>query len=201
MISKASVNHIRISPRKVRYVIDLLRAKSVTQAQAILSGSPRRARDIVQKLLNQALDAAQRNSQVGAKDLMISKILADGGPSMKRFRAATMGRANRIKKRTSHIQLELDLSKKAAAAQLKALETSPNLSKRYKAVSKALGMMEKNLRHPSLNTHKYDSLFGAKGEDIFESYAENNTPAAYRIFWHYGPAKEKITVIAITNHP
>ena len=119
MISKASVNHVRISPRKVRYVIDLIRAKSVTQAQVILSGSPRRARDIVQKLLNQALDAAQRNSQVGAKDLMVSKILADGGPSMKRFRAATMGRANRIKKRTSHIQLELDLSKKAIAAQLK----------------------------------------------------------------------------------
>ena len=115
MISKASVSHVRISPRKVRYVIDLIRAKSVAQAQVILSGSPRRARDIVQKLLNQALDAAQKNSQVGAKDLRISKILADGGPSMKRFRAATMGRANRIKKRTSHIQLELDLAKKNVA--------------------------------------------------------------------------------------
>ena len=112
MIAKASVNHVRISPRKVRYVIDLIRAKSVAQAQAILSGSPRRARDIVQKLLNQALDAAQKNSHVEAKDLVVSKILADGGPSMKRFRAATMGRANRIKKRTSHIQLELDLTKK-----------------------------------------------------------------------------------------
>ena len=112
MISKASVHFVRISPRKVRYVIDLIRAKSVPEAQAILNGSPRRARVFVQKLLNQALDAAQRNSQVSAKDLMISKILADGGPSMKRFRAATMGRANRIKKRTSHIQLELDFSKK-----------------------------------------------------------------------------------------
>ena len=125
MISKASVNHVRISPRKVRYVIDLIRAKSVTQAQAILSGSPRRARDIVQKLLNQALDAAQKNSQVGAKDLVISKILADGGPSMKRFRAATMGRANRIKKRTSHIQLELDLAKKGVASLLKASAKEP----------------------------------------------------------------------------
>ena len=119
MISKASVNHVRISPRKVRYVIDLIRAKSVPQAQAILNGSPRRAREIVQKLLNQALDAAQKNSQVNAKDLMVSKILADGGPSMKRFRAATMGRANRIKKRTSHIQLELALTKKAVAASVK----------------------------------------------------------------------------------
>ena len=112
MVSKSSVSFVRISPRKVRYVIDLIRAKSVPQAQAILNGSPRRAREIVQKLLDQAVDAAMRNSHIDARDLVVSKILADGGPSMKRFRAATMGRANRIKKRTSHIQLELDLTKK-----------------------------------------------------------------------------------------
>ena len=112
MISKASASFVRISPRKVRYVIDLIRAKSVDQAQAILNGSPRRAGGIIQKLLNQAIDAAEKNSQLNAKDLVISKVLADGGPSMKRFRAATMGRANRIKKRTSHIQIELDLAKK-----------------------------------------------------------------------------------------
>ena len=111
MISKASAVFVRISPRKVRYVIDRIRAKSVPQAQAILNGSPRRGREIVQKILDQAVDAARRNSQVDAKDLVISKILADGGPMMKRFRAATMGRANRIRKRTSHIQLELDLAK------------------------------------------------------------------------------------------
>jgi large subunit ribosomal protein L22 len=115
MIAKASASFVRISPRKVRYVIDLIRRKSVAQAHAILNGSPRRARDIVRKLLDQAVDAAQRNSQVNAKDLVVSKILADGGPSMKRFRAATMGRANRIRKRTSHIQLELDMSKKSLA--------------------------------------------------------------------------------------
>ena len=111
MISKASAVFVRISPRKVRYVIDMIRSKPVLQAQAILNGSPRRGRDIVRKILDQAVDAALRNSQVSAKDLVISKVLADGGPSMKRFRAATMGRANRIRKRTSHIQLELDLAK------------------------------------------------------------------------------------------
>ena len=143
MVSKASVSFVRISPRKVRYVIDLIRAKSVPQAQAILSGSPRRARDIVQKLLDQALDAAQRNSQISAKDLMVSKILADGGPSMKRFRAATMGRANRIKKRTSHIQLELSLTKRGVMAQGKAVlkpasaksAPAPVLEKKDKKVS------------------------------------------------------------------
>ena len=112
MIAKASVNFIRISPRKVRYVIDLIRKKPVPQAHAILNGSPRRASGIVRKLLDQAVDAAQRNSHLDAKDLVVSKILADGGPTMKRFRAATMGRANQIKKRTSHIQLELDLAKR-----------------------------------------------------------------------------------------
>ncbi len=112
MISKASVSFIRIAPRKVRYVIDLIRKKKINEAHAILNGSPRRAADIVRKLLNQAVDAAEKNSQVPASNLMVSKVLADGGPSMKRFRAASMGRASVILKRTSHITLELDLVKK-----------------------------------------------------------------------------------------
>ena len=114
MIAKASAKFVRISPRKVRYVIGLIRHKSVPQAQGILNGSPRRAGDIVRKLLNAAIDAAQKNSQLKAESLVVSKVTADGGPSMKRFRAASMGRASSILKRTSHIQLELDLSKKQA---------------------------------------------------------------------------------------
>lgn len=84
---------------------------------------------------------------------------------------------------------------------LTCLEQNSNLTKRLKAVRKALGYLETNPRHPSLNTHKYNSLQGKNGEDIFEAYAENNTPAAYRIFWHYGPGKKNITIIAITEHP
>ena len=52
-----------------------------------------------------------------------------------------------------------------------------------------------------LQTHKYNSMRGENGEEIFESYAENKTPAAHRIFWHYGPKREQITVIAIVPHP
>jgi len=81
------------------------------------------------------------------------------------------------------------------------LENDKNLFKRFKAVRKTLGLLETNPRHPGLNTHKYDSLKGLNGEEIFEAYAENNTPAAYRVFWHYGPDKSQITVIAITPHP
>ncbi|NNM58831.1 MAG: hypothetical protein HKM04_03360 [Legionellales bacterium] len=73
--------------------------------------------------------------------------------------------------------------------------------KRLKAVRKALAYLETNPRHPSLNTHKYSSLTGQNGEEVFEAYAENNTPAAYRIFWCYDPSKKQITILAITEHP
>jgi len=69
------------------------------------------------------------------------------------------------------------------------------------AVVKSLKLMASNLKHPSLNTHKYNEIKGPKGEDVFESYAQNNTPGAYRIFWFYGPRKKEITIIAITPHP
>jgi hypothetical protein len=74
-------------------------------------------------------------------------------------------------------------------------------SKKYKKVLKALGLMEINLHHPSLNTHKYDSLCSPDGEEVFEAYVENNTPSAWRIFWYYGPGKSIITILAITPHP
>ena len=88
-----------------------------------------------------------------------------------------------------------------ADTQLEKLENNPSLKKRLKAVRKTLGLMETNLKHPSLNTHKYTSISGPNGEEVFESYAENNTPAAFRIFWIYGPKRKMITVTAITKHP
>ena len=88
-----------------------------------------------------------------------------------------------------------------AETQINAVKGDPSLAERWKAVRKALGLMEKNLRHPGLKTHKYASLAGAKGEEVFEAYAENNTPAAFRIFWHYGPKKGQISIVAITVHP
>jgi hypothetical protein len=73
--------------------------------------------------------------------------------------------------------------------------------KKFQRVLKTLGLMETNLRHPSLNTHKYESLVGANGEEVFEAYVENKTPAAFRVFWHYGPTRDVITIVAITSHP
>ena len=88
-----------------------------------------------------------------------------------------------------------------ADANLIELEHDASRKKRLKAVRKALGLLEQNPRHPGLQTHEYRSVAGAQGEKVFEAYAENKTPAAYRIFWHYGPETGDITIIAITPHP
>ncbi len=88
-----------------------------------------------------------------------------------------------------------------ASIDLNTLEKSKHLTKRLKAVKKCLGYLEENPRHPSLNNHKYTCLSGPQDEGVFEAYAENNTPAAYRIFWYYGPSKKEITIVAITEHP
>ncbi len=88
-----------------------------------------------------------------------------------------------------------------ARAEFESLEHNPAHIKRLKAVRKALALLESNPRHPGLKTHKFSSMSGLNGEEVFEAYAENKTPGAYRIFWHYGPGKDAITLIAITPHP
>ena len=88
-----------------------------------------------------------------------------------------------------------------AKKDLEELARDAGLRKRLRSVRKALGLLETNQRHPSLQTHKYESLKKPRGEEVFEAYAENRTPAAYRIFWFYGPGKNEITIIAVTPHP
>ena len=88
-----------------------------------------------------------------------------------------------------------------ADGQLNRLKIEKGLSKRYKTVKKAIQFLSQNPRHPGLQTHEFTSLKGPKGEKVFEAYAEQATPAAYRIFWYYGPKENQITVISITPHP
>jgi hypothetical protein len=73
--------------------------------------------------------------------------------------------------------------------------------KRYKAVKKTLKLLARDPRYPSLQTHEFASLRGPNGEKVFESYAEQRTPAAYRVFWYYGPSRSRITIFTITPHP
>ena len=73
----------------------------------------------------------------------------------------------------------------------------------FKQVHKTLELLSNNPRHPGLHTHDYDSIpnpFNPK-DKVFEAYAQNKTPGAYRVFWCYGPAKKQLTIIAITPHP
>jgi hypothetical protein len=95
------------------------------------------------------------------------------------------------------------LFSEAAAAQLRQLESGKGMTKRLKAVRSALGKMEVNLRHPGLQTHEFHSQPCPHGAKLFEAYAENQTPGAYRIFWCYLPPPEKdaILIVAITPHP
>lgn len=88
-----------------------------------------------------------------------------------------------------------------AGEQLNRLKTDKGLSKRYKAVKKTIFFLSQNPRHPGLQTHEFTSLKGPKSEKVFEAYAEQLTPAAYRVFWYYGPGNKQITIVAITPHP
>ena len=88
-----------------------------------------------------------------------------------------------------------------AKENLKELKKEAHLSKRYKAVTKALINLADNPKHPSLQTHEYHSVFGPSGEKIFEAYAENNTPGAYRILFYYGRVSGEIDILMITPHP
>ncbi len=95
-----------------------------------------------------------------------------------------------------------------ADEQYSTLESAAAKSAIFEQVRKAIAYLEMDPHHPSLNTHEFTSLTGANGEKVFEAYAQNNTPGAYRIFWHYGPDENKgkkrtpvITIVAITPHP
>lgn len=90
---------------------------------------------------------------------------------------------------------------KSAKAQLKALKSDPAKASAHKAVSKALRLLMEDPRHPGLNTHKFKNESGPRGEPIFEAYAQNKTPGAFRIFFFHGPGVDELTITAIIKHP
>jgi large subunit ribosomal protein L22 len=105
MQAKANLNYVRIAPRKVQLVIDLIRGKAVGDAIAILRHTPKAASPILEKLLNSAIANAEHNYSLDPNKLVISQAFVNQGPTMKRFQQRAMGRASAIKKRTSHITL------------------------------------------------------------------------------------------------
>ncbi len=103
MEARAVARYVRVSPRKARLVVDLIRGKSVPEAQAILRFTPRGAAEVVEKVLNSAVANAERNLKIKSDDLVVGTTFVDEGPTIKRIQPRAMGRAYRINKRTSHI--------------------------------------------------------------------------------------------------
>jgi large subunit ribosomal protein L22 len=108
MIVMAQGKFLRLSPPKVRQVIDLIRNRDVREAEAILVSLNKRPKEYLIKILRQAIANAKVKG-ISPEQLYISKIICNVGPVWKRFKAAAFGRAAPIKKRTSHIKIELDL--------------------------------------------------------------------------------------------
>jgi large subunit ribosomal protein L22 len=101
--AKAIVKYVRISPRKVRQVVDLIRGKKVNEALAILRYTPKRASEVVTKVVKSAAANAENNMQMDRDELIVTSCYVDQGPTLKRFQPRAMGRADVMRKRTSHI--------------------------------------------------------------------------------------------------
>ena len=105
MESKAYLNYVRISPRKVSIVLDLIRGKDVATAMAILKNTPKSASEYLTKLLRSAVANAENNFNMDVSKLYVSECFVCPGPILKRIRPRAQGRAFRINKRTSHVTI------------------------------------------------------------------------------------------------
>jgi large subunit ribosomal protein L22 len=103
--AKAIARTVRIAPRKVRLVVDLIRGKQVGEAVAILRLTPKAASPVVEKVLKSAVANAEHNYDLDINNLVVSEVFVDEGPTLKRFRPRAQGRASAINKRTSHITI------------------------------------------------------------------------------------------------
>ncbi len=109
--ARAVARYIRISPSKVRIVLDLVRGKKVDEARAILLNTPNGATEPVLKVLNSAIANAENNLELNRDSLIVAECYADQGPTLKRFQPRSQGRAYKILKRSSHITVILDEAK------------------------------------------------------------------------------------------
>lgn len=116
----ATLLHLRISPRKTRLVADLIRKRSIQDAQYQLQMSTKRASTPILKVLNSAIANAKHKDNVGVDSLFIKEIRVDMGRTLRRFRPVSRGRAHPIQKRTSHIRIVLGTKTSQQPQQTKA---------------------------------------------------------------------------------
>jgi large subunit ribosomal protein L22 len=108
MRPRATAKYVRISSRKVKLVIDLIRGKSIEEANMILQQIPKAASEPVLKVMNSAIANAENNLEMSREGLYVAEVYADQGPTWKRIMPRARGSADRIRKRTSHITIVLD---------------------------------------------------------------------------------------------
>lgn len=113
--AKAILRYVRVAPRKVRVMADMIRGQQVPKALAMLKYTPRAAAKVVEKVLRSAVANAEQKEMGDSEGLWISEAFVNGGPVLKRFRSRSMGRANSIHKRTSHITIIVTAPAAAAA--------------------------------------------------------------------------------------
>jgi len=106
--TKAVAKYVRIAPRKVRVVMDLIRGKNVAEAFAILKFTPKAGAEVVEKVLRSAVANAENNFDMDVDKLYIKAAFADGGPTLKRIHPRSRGQAFKILKRTSHVTIVVD---------------------------------------------------------------------------------------------
>ena len=102
---KATAKYLRISPRKARLVIDLIRGKSAKEAEAILKFTPNKGAELAAKVLHSAIANAENNLSLDKSDLIVTKAYVDEGPSLRRYKPRAKGRADRMVHRMSHITI------------------------------------------------------------------------------------------------
>ena len=108
MAVRAQAKYVRITPRKAREVVDLIRGKSVADARSTLFFANRAAAQVIAKVLNSAVANAENNDNLSVDDLYVKEARVDEGPTLKRWQFRAMGRVNRIRKRSSHITVAVD---------------------------------------------------------------------------------------------
>ena len=108
MEARAKLSYVRLSPQKARLVVDMVRGKEIQDALNVLKFSPKRAADIVGKLLKSAVANAEQKGVDDVDRLFVKSVFVDQGPALKRFIPRAQGRATKIRKPTSHITIVLD---------------------------------------------------------------------------------------------
>jgi large subunit ribosomal protein L22 len=159
MIAKATARFIRVSPKKVRLVADLVRGKSYIDAADILASVNKQAKVYVNEVVKSAVSNAKRkDDKLNEESLFISRINVDGGPFLTRYRAASMGRASIIRHRTSHICVELDILKDKQAGK----PSGKGAEKPKTKIAAAKDKIKRKMKASSKTTAKKEVKKGGK---------------------------------------